>query len=267
MAMKKLALFVLTLTLFASGCEQLSDETAPSYNTSLIAVEGIITNERINHKITITKPYKTQNEQAEPVSNAMVTISDGETSATLTEFPSGSGHYYTPAFRAVVAKTYTLTIQYHGKQYVAQDASLPVEPLQPIKFYSVEDRYALDNQTSGQSPSFIDHAISWKNSAGCIEADRCEGRVIFYDLKNIDVHDIYKPKKEEFYFPKGTVIIRKKYSVSPAFKAFLRSMLSETEWRGGVFDVQRAEVPSNVGGGAVGFFAVTSVVSDTTIVQ
>jgi hypothetical protein len=43
-------------------------------------------------------------------------------------------------------------------------------------------------------------------------------------------------------------------------------MLSETEWRGGVFDVQRDNVSTNLSEGAVGFFAVATVVADTTVI-
>ncbi|HEX8041058.1 MAG TPA: hypothetical protein VF490_18020, partial [Chryseosolibacter sp.] len=92
-------------------------------------------------------------------------------------------------------------------------------------------------------------------------------RVVFYDLKTIDVNELYKPDKAPFYFPAGSVVIRRKYSVSPEYRSFLRSMLSETEWRGGVFDVERSNVTTNLSKGAVGFFAVCSVVSDTTIVR
>ena len=62
------------------------------------------------------------------------------------------------------------------------------------------------------------------------------------------------------------MISRKKFSASPAYKAFLRGVLSETEWRGGVFDVERANAPTNLSEGAIGFFAVSTVVSDTTVV-
>ena len=43
-------------------------------------------------------------------------------------------------------------------------------------------------------------------------------------------------------------------------------MLSETEWRGAVFDVHRADVTTNLSNGAIGFFAVSTIVSDTTVI-
>jgi hypothetical protein len=63
-----------------------------------------------------------------------------------------------------------------------------------------------------------------------------------------------------------TKIIRTKYAVSPAYREFLRSMLSETEWHGGIFDVQPAPVGTNLSDGAIGFFAVTTIVSDTIVI-
>ena len=68
-------------------------------------------------------------------------------------------------------------------------------------------------------------------------------------------------------FPKGSSIIRKRYSVSEPYETFLRSLLSETEWRGGVFDIERANVNTNLSEGAIGFFAASTVVTDTTIVE
>jgi hypothetical protein len=44
-------------------------------------------------------------------------------------------------------------------------------------------------------------------------------------------------------------------------------MLSETEWRGGVFDVQRDNVSTNINGGGAGFFAVSTVLKDTMVVN
>ena len=54
--------------------------------------------------------------------------------------------------------------------------------------------------------------------------------------------------------------------MSSRYQEYLRSLLSETEWRGGVFDVEKANVKTNMSEGAIGFFAVTTVVSDTITV-
>lgn len=255
---------ILFFLLCLSGCEETIDSES-GINNDLIVVEGIITNERINHRIKITRPYNIQNGEPTPVTGAVVRISDGDDTATLREVPPGSGNYFTPLARAVFGKTYTLTILYEGKTFIASDNSVPVEPLSDIALQEHNRGYSLLSNSSGDIANFVDHTLNWENTPSCTTS--CEGKVVFYDLKTIDVNELYKPKDELFIFPENTVIIRKKYSVSPAFKAYLRAMMSETRWRGGVFDVERDNVPTNLSQGATGFFAVSTVVSDTVIAK
>jgi len=250
-----------------AACEERLDIPLLSEDKDLLAVEGVLTNENISHTITLTFPYQMMNSKAAPVSGAVVQILEGNSATyTLTEAPAGSGQYVTPIFRAVFGTTYTLWIQYQGKEYFAQDSSVPVEPLTALDYYKVNDQYSLAFNESGQNASYIDHRIDWTTTADCLSGNTCEGRIVFYDLKTIDVNEIYKPGKTDFLFPVNSTIIRKKYSVSSAYRTFLRSMLSETEWRGGLFDVERANATTNLSTGAIGFFAVTTVVSDTTLV-
>lgn len=263
----KIRNILLILISILAACEERLDIPLLSEDKDLLAVEGVLTNENISHTIILTFPYKMMNSKAAPVSGATVQILEGNSiTYTLSEVPAGSGHYVTHAFRAVFGTAYTLWIQYQGKEYFAQDSSVPVEPLPDLDYYKVNDQYSLAFNESGQNASYIDHHIDWTTTADCLPGNTCEGRIVFYDLKTIDVNEIYKPGKTDFLFPVNSTIIRKKYSVSSAYRTFLRSMLSETEWRGGLFDVERANATTNLSAGAIGFFAVTSVVSDTTLV-
>jgi hypothetical protein len=266
MAMRVANIFFFVF-LCGTACEEAIDRPPDSANTDLLVVEAVLTNERIRHLVKLTKPYQSQNIIPAPASGAVVTLDDGNQSATLVEFPSGSGHYYTPEFRAVTGVTYTLSISYEGRNFVAHDRAVPVDPLEPLGFRKSGDGYMLTAQPSGQDPYYINHTLTWKHTSACANGSDCTGKVVFYDLKTIDVNEIFKPEKEDFVFPQNTIVIRKKFSVSDGYRTFLRSMLSETEWRGGVFDVQRANVPTNLSAGAVGFFAVSTVVSDTTVVR
>jgi hypothetical protein len=265
MEMRKYILLLLTL-LMLMACEEVIQRPLFIENFSLLVVEGVITNEKINHRITLSNPNISQNAGRTPVSGAVLTIKEGSTEYLVTESPVGSGNYFTEEMRAVFGKTYTLSIQYQGKEYVAQDSPVPVEPLQTLNYEKVNDQYQLVLSNSGQDPNFVDHAISWSGTASCISGTNCEGKIVFYDLKTLDANEIYKPDKAEFTFPLNSIIIRKKHSVSPTYQRFLRSLLSETEWRGGIFDVQRANAGTNLSEGAIGFFAVTTVVSDTTLI-
>ncbi len=254
------------ICLLITACEEPIHAPLSSVDTDRVVVEGMLTSENTNHLIKLSRPYKTQNENPVPITGAVVTITEGSNVYPLTESPVGSGDYFTPPVRAVVGKTYSLLIQYQGNAYSAQDSPIAVETLHPLKYQKNKDLYTLTLNPSGQAPNFIRHTLSWANTGACTSGADCKGEVVYYDLKTIDVNEIYKPGKADFNFPLNTVVIRTKYSVSPSYKAFLRAMLSETEWRGGVFDVQRADVPTNLSGGAIGFFAVSTVVSDTTVI-
>jgi len=261
------AIVLAIVYLLAVACEDPSTMSLSSRDSNLLVVEGVITNEKANHLIRLSLPYKTQNENPAPASGATVQLTEDNTIVyTLTETPAGSGKYYTPEVRASVGKNYVLSILYQGNEFSAQDSPVPVEPLEELKYKKVNDLYEVIFASSGEDASYINHAISWKDTDACTTETGCAGRIIFYDLKTIDVNEIYKPEKDNFYFPVNATIIRTKYSVSVRYKAFLRGVLSETEWRGGIFDVQRADVPTNLSKGAVGFFAVSTVVSDTTII-
>ena len=258
--------YVLLIFLF-TGCEEKIDDSLLPEQTELLVVEGLLTNENRNHVVKLSLPYGKQNGMLEPVSGASVFVYEDSTLYELRELPVGSGRYYTPRERAVMGKVYTLYIEYNGRQYFAQDSAVPVQPLQGLRYRESGEGYTLTFDPGGRDANYVEHVINWVNTDACSTSDSCEGRVVFYDLNTIDVNEMYKPEKEIFQFPKGTTVIRRKYSVSPAYRAFLRSMLSETEWRGGVFDIQRSNVTTNLSEGAVGFFAVCSVVADTTVVE
>jgi hypothetical protein len=259
--------FLVTCCVFAISCEEEFDAPLSTKDTNLLIVEGILTNENKNHLVKLSLPYAQSNGESLPASGAAVYVFEDTTAIVLTEFPAASGHYYTPVRRAVFGKVYTLYIQYRGMEYFAQDSPTPVQPLPTLRYSQEGMRYTLSLSPAESDPNYIEHFITWENTSACSDGDSCKGKVVFYDLKTIDVNEIYKPDKAPFYFPTQSLIIRRKYSLSPAYKTFLRSMLSETEWRGGVFDVQRSDVTTNLSKGARGFFAVCSIVSDTTVVQ
>jgi hypothetical protein len=95
----------------------------------------------------------------------------------------------------------------------------------------------------------------------------CTAAETYYTLNNEDVNKAFGPDRQVIRFPVGTTIIRKTYSLSVEHQQFLRSLLMETDWRGGLFDVQAGNVNTNITNGAKGFFGVCMVVSDTTVVQ
>ncbi len=240
--------------------------------SDLIVVEGMFTNEKIRHSIKLSKPFLEQNEIPEVATGANVYIITDDTNPEIistNESIDEPGLYLTDSIRAVANKVYTLVILYNAKEYRASATQPPVEALDPpLNYEPVSDStYRLTFIPSGNSPNYIKHIINWQSTLNCINSDSCQALQIFYDLKNIDINEQFKPEQEQVVFPEGTTVIRKKYSVSDEYKAYLRGMLSETAWRGGLFDVYQANPPSNLSEGAVGFFAVSTVLTDTTVIK
>jgi hypothetical protein len=112
-----------------------------------------------------------------------------------------------------------------------------------------------------------EYYLDWSQLPGFADNDSCRAMIIYYSLNTIDVAEMFKPEKEQVVFPAGTIVFRKKYSLNEAHAAFIRTLLSETEWRGGLFDVQPGNVQTNLSKGAIGYFAASTVVSDTTIIK
>lgn len=99
-----------------------------------LVVEGSITDELKRHKIWLTKTDNYfSNTEAECVSNAEVTISDGENIFYLEENPAGSGMYETTEEVAGEA----------GKQYTL----------------NIDIDYPLNNETHFSANSFLDESI------------------------------------------------------------------------------------------------------------
>jgi hypothetical protein len=111
-----------------------------------------------------------------------------------------------------------------------------------------------------------EYYLDWSQLPGFADNDSCRAKIVYYSLNTIDVGEMFKPEQEQVVFPEGTVVHRKKYSMNEAHAAFIRTLLSETEWRGGLFDVQPGNVQTNLSEGAVGYFAASTVVADSTVI-
>jgi hypothetical protein len=97
-------------------------------------------------------------------------------------------------------------------------------------------------------------------------AGSTRARIVYYTVKSIDVNKIFRPDKERVFFPLGTRVYRRKYSMNPFQEEFVRTMMAETEWRGGWFDVQPGNVQTNLSEGAVGYFSGSMVVADSSYI-
>jgi len=230
------AIFICIIWIILEGlfsCQEQVDWELDPRLTELIVVDGIFTNERINHLVKLSRTNLHSNEGWTPVSGAVVAITDGTNLHALTEFPPESGFYYTAGnVQAVFGRTYALIIQWKDETYFGSDRAEPVEPLRPLSYRQVSDLFTL-NFPDSNDPSLTKYFMNWEQTSYCqVSGNICIAKVVDYDLKTIDVNELFKPDKEEVLFPAGTIVLRKKYSVSSLYRNYLRGLLSETEWRG-----------------------------------
>lgn len=252
------------------ACEEPTNWNLDSKATNLIVVEAQITNERKPQLVKLSKTVTELNETPEPVSGATVVIGTEGSLFMLSEFPQGSGMYYSDTVQAVVGKIYQLYINYNETEYSAQTRMVPVTPLKSLQYRLVNEeknQYAITFQDSNEA-SKKEYWISWGHLSEFEDQPLTEtlAKTYYYTLESIDVNELFKPEKETILFPAGSVVLRKKYSMSEGQQAFYRTFLSETEWRGGAFDIQKGNISSNLSEGAIGYFSASTVISDTTLI-
>jgi hypothetical protein len=203
-----------------------------------------------------------------PGTGATVAIADGDTVFYLYEKWLDPGLYLTtPDVRGVFGKVYQLYIDYDGGIYRAFAAMEPVSPISELSYRKSSfnpDLYQIQHNDQG-NPAMIEYTIDWGFLPGA-DPLNAQVRVIEYTLNIIESRQLFAPDKEPLYFPANARVVRKKYSLSEDHQKFIRTLLSETDWRGWIFDAMPGNVYSNLSGDAVGFFAASSELTDTSYI-
>lgn len=262
---------IVAMITLLSSCEEKTDWPLQATEADVIIVDGIITNEYQNQLITITKPVEELNEEPKPVIGAQVSVFDGVEYHPFLEYPVGSGKYYSEPAAAGVNRVYKLEIRYQDKYYHAEAGMVPASYFSPLEYIELEDStgfYEISTEPEiydSDDPCMWEVWVFWHFLPEYEDKpiDSCFVRLLGYTLPSIDVAEIFKPEKVDVAFPYGSVIIQKKYSLTDEHAEFVRTLLSETEWRGGLFDVMPANVSTNLSEGALGYFGVCSVLADT----
>lgn len=257
-------LFPVAVFYFLS-CEE---KTTWDINSSerFIVADCIITNEYKNHELKLYYSSSALNQKPEAVSGAIVKISDGTNQTEFIEKADEPGKYISAdAFMASAGNTYLLTISLNGISDSAYTEMAAINPLEPFEIVESDSLYRFLYNQSPQ-PSMTEVFYDWSAVPEyCTAYGSCQAAETFYTLDNIDVSKIFAPEKITIRIPRGTQIIRKKYSLNEEHQKFIRSLLIETEWRGGVFDTEQGNVPTNFTGEIRGWFATCMVLSDTTL--
>ena len=128
-----------------------------------------------------------------------------------------------------------------------------------------DNMYHIDSVAKAFNPAdtaMWEVLLDWSQAPGYEFADpsACKARLLYYSLPTIDVSQIFAPPMEEIKFPGGTVITERRYSLTPEYTEFLRTLIAETNWKGGLFSSLPANVLTNLHPvGAIGFFTACSI--------
>lgn len=264
--MKYVICIILFFTILA--CEREADWTYPDSTEKKLVVDGKITNTKRNHTIRLLLTSGNPNENFEPATEAEIYIAYADTTIILTE--SSPGIYHTDSFRAVSDYLYHAIAIYEEDTFVATDQMYPITPIQNPIFEASSDWAAFFTITDIPSitPAFYQVWADWSSlpDYDTISFESKSALLNYFTLSRYDITREFASDKEKYYFPLGTELVIHKYSISKEYENFIRSMLMETEWRGGIFDVLYGNVPTNFSNGALGFFSVSAELSDTLIV-
>ncbi len=266
--------FILSGIFFFSGvsCEKKITPDFKYDGKEFLVVDGILTNENKFQEIRLSKSLPAFNEKPVLISGAVISVSDGVYNYTFSE--DTAGYYLSDVkFSAVINKLFTLNITFDNKVYSAQARAVPVLNNASVEYIQYNDSlYYFPQPTAQFNP---DEAAMYEINADWsfvpnyenLSEEKTKAKLFFYDLKTIDVNEIFDPSREQVFFPKGTRLAVKKYSLSPEHEKFIRSLLLETQWSGGNFDTEEDNVYTNLSEGAFGFFGASIVLSDTVFVK
>ncbi|MEI7982506.1 MAG: hypothetical protein WCI71_12705 [Bacteroidota bacterium] len=261
--------WITAILLIMLGCVK-ETSIAPKGPASLkVCVDAIITDEPGLQSVILTFPVTQLNALPVPVTGATVLISNEDSSWNLNEQPVGSGKYNSlSSFYARLQKNYTLLIGYGDRIYSAKAGMLPGTAFPELTYVKNDgnDLFHVDwvaNAFSTENAAMWELLIDWSKVPGFAQLDSAatHARLLFYTLPTLDVSEVFAPQMEMISFPAGTKITERRYSITAEHAAFVREMLLETNWAGGLFNEAAANVTTNLSDGACGFFGVCAVTS------
>jgi hypothetical protein len=266
-----LFLFVMT-TLLLSSCEKETDWDLNEVPPKSIVVDALLTNEFKIHQITLNYPVANMNDTPVPVTNAQVVVTWQNRSITFTESASNPGLYLSnQPFTVGINRTYNLMIRKDNIDLTAQSYMIPVFPFDAPSFNLNRSKglYRLrwnNPQYSLREQAMYEAIIHWDHLPGYNHPDSLsKARLQFFTFTTIDVsYNIFPQNYETVEFPEGSIIYISKYSLNPEHGAYMRGLLSETQWQGSVFETARGNLTGNITNG-LGYFATSAVIRDTIV--
>jgi len=283
------------MLLCSASCVKIIDWEGEDESTGRLVVEGLITSERTVHQVKLSRTQPViVDSPPDMVSGAIVEITEGNNLYQLEEVAPGV--YQTDTIQGSVGATYRLKVTVSQQTYEATALMLPATPMVPVEIFpwdfqsptQTEDDYfqyifrsnfgnevPVQYWVQSRIPENVEdyYPPNWEMPQWI--ADRLEsGRLVTSD-SSYYLHPGLEPPAIFAYgetnvsgITYGTTVVEKFYSMTEEHYAFVRAMMSETEWQGlGPFSYISANIPTNISNGGLGFFAASDVLRIEQVVQ
>lgn len=266
---------VLGVIVLLSGCEKAIDWPVAGDNNGYIVVDGMITNEYKTQELRLTKTISAPNDMPEVVSNAEVIVSTDDNVYTFSEDSTQPGRYISDLlFAGVAGKEYTLFINANNSIISAKAKMVAVSDFIFLKYahQGNKDLFRItwvSNPYSAGNPAMYEVLLNWSAVPGyeALPPDSTSARLLYYTLPTLDVSQMFAPEMETVLFPPGTTITENKYALTTEHAAYIRALLAETNYQGGLFNSVPSNLPRNLSGRGIGYFSACTVISKTRIAR
>lgn len=271
---------VFVLLMVAAGCREIITDIHFDTTRPRLVVEGYISTDTTRQMVKLSKMGDAlKKDPIQMISNALITISDGNTTYPLTEDQTRKGTYFTtPGVYGVPGRTYTLRIKNVDinndqvmEEYSAQSLLKPTNPVDSIhlvydnsnphfKGWSV-NLYTLDPGNGRnfylikvlKNNKLLTDSI-FKYSIG--DNYSFEGK--YYD--GFPAYTLREERNDEKLTPGDTVTLEL-FGITEDYYSFISSYISDYNPKVPIFSGPSANIPTNIHpvDDAVGIFAAYSI--------
>lgn len=237
------------------GCiEEVTMEELVGPISGRLVVEGLITNEKKPHRVKLSRVNTALPENPPSVvSDASVSITDGKITWPLSEYPQGSGSYWTDTIQGEPGATYTLVVSVGNATYRASD-QMPQEA-----GFDLDDNYLQKYLGKGPDNYYLNGPLVLYGADAPARITYSlqhlpDSSMTYFSFPGVDPDNVVPTFSDDLQFPPGSVLRQTKYSLSQQHYLFIRAVLLEVKYYGGFFGSTRGNVPTNLSEGALGFF-------------
>ena len=260
------------------GCEEPYTIEPLQVDTSLV-IDGLVTNEFKQHQVKISTTADFYSTGATPaVSNAVVQVADSEGNVfQYDEDPNLPGHYFSEQFSGVEGRSYQLTVTIEDQEYVANETLYRVTSIDSLSYFLDEDeREYLENNDDNseryyqvqfytrEPPETEDYYLFKFYRDGVLINGN--GEEVYYSDDEFLQENIEGVSFNEWY-ELGETARMEMYSISREAYLFYTDVDLTLNNDGGLFSPVPTNPRTNLSNGAMGYFQVSAIVSDSITIQ